>query len=200
MASSARYEDLHDDLELLKDKVKLRISQDITEGTLNGLLGEGDKIVSQMKREADMSPLHARNEMQTRWSLVNGEWASFRRTCRSSLNSKLTRPTVSPLSGNLIQGTSIMERTGQSIFRATQVAQESEHIGTEVISELGVQREALTRTRDRITDANQDLKRTSVLIRSINRRVLTNKCMLIVIIALELGILGGQLFLKFGKH
>lgn len=53
------------------------------------------------------------------------------------------------------------------------------------------------RTRDRLTDANEDLTRTNKILRSMNRRVLTNKCLLIVIIALELAILSGVVYVRF---
>ena len=48
-----------------------------------------------------------------------------------------------------------------------------------------------------MTDANEDLTRTSRIIRSMNRRVLTNKCLLVVIILLELGILFGVVYVRF---
>lgn len=66
-----------------------------------------------------------------------------------------------------------------------------------MVNELGVQREALVRTRERLTDTNQDLKKTSVVLRSMNRRVLTNKCLLVVIIVIELAILCGICYYRF---
>lgn len=81
-----------------------------------------------------------------------------------------------------------------------QVAQESEQIGTEVVNELGVQREALVRTRERLTDTNQDLKKTHSMLKSMNRRVLTNKCLLIVIIVLELVIILSIAWWRWFRH
>lgn len=167
------------------------------EGTLNALNSEGDGIVLLMKKEAELAPAAARNEMQSRWALVNGEWASFKRDCKMNPGSLSDTDRPTPLQANLIRGTAIMERTSQSVFRATQVAQESEQIGTEVVNELGVQREALVRTRERITDTNQDLNKANKIIRSMNRRVLTNKCLLIVIILMEVAILIAVVYWKF---
>lgn len=100
------------------------------EGTINGLLSEGDNIVQLMRKEVDIAPLKVRGEMHARWSSVNGEWASFKRTWKSSALG-YGDPSTS-LSPNLVRGTAILERTGASIIRATQVAQESEAIGAEV--------------------------------------------------------------------
>ena len=55
----------------------------------------------------------------------------------------------------------------------------------------------MTRTRDRLTDANEDLTRTNKILRSMNRRVLTNKCLLIIVILLESLILAGVVYVRF---
>ena len=174
-------------------------------GTLNNLLSEGEELLRAMQQEVRMAPPGVRPEMDSRLGAQRREWNNFERSSRSQLlmtssPSGPSRPgTSARLEDNLAQGTAILEKTSQSIMRATQVAQESEAIGSEVVSELGVQRENLVRTRDRITDANQDLKKSHVVIRSINRRLLTNKFLLIVIIIMELAILLALVYLKFIK-
>lgn len=50
----------------------------------------------------------------------------------------------------LIQGTESLNNASQSIARSQRIAIESEHIGTDIIEELGQQREQLDRTRDRV--------------------------------------------------
>jgi vesicle transport through interaction with t-SNAREs protein 1 len=84
-------------------------------------------------------------------------------------------------------------------MRAEMVARESESIGTEVINNLGEQRESLVRTRERLDGTNDDLKKTRVLLRSINRRLLTNKCLLIFIILLEITIILVIVYMRFIK-
>ncbi|KAH1000800.1 hypothetical protein HUJ04_013088 [Dendroctonus ponderosae] len=75
----------------------------------------------------------------------------------------------------VVEGTQALERTGDSLARSHQIAVETETIGTEVVSELGEQREALLRTRSRLEDANSQLDNAkSVLIKmaplaSVNR-------------------------------
>ena len=95
------------------------------------------------------------------------------------------------------QGTSILERTSQSLYRTTQVALESEEIGTGVVQELSQQREALIRTRDRLIDTDVELGRSRRILRSMSRVALTNKLVLIVIILIEICILAGLIYYKF---
>lgn len=101
----------------------------------------------------------------------------------------------------LAEGIETLERTGQALNRAEIVARETEEIGTAVTDELGGQREALLRTRSRLTDANQNLRKSHRIIRSINMTLMTNKCLLLVIILLEVGILSAIVFMRFiRKH
>jgi vesicle transport through interaction with t-SNAREs protein 1 len=95
------------------------------------------------------------------------------------------------------QGTAILERTSQSLYRTTQVALESEDIGTGVIQELSQQREVLIRTRDRLSDTDAELGRSRRILKSMSRVAMTNKLVLIVIILLEMCILSGLIYYKF---
>lgn len=95
------------------------------------------------------------------------------------------------------QGTAVLERTSASIARSTAIAIESEQVGTEVLGELGTQRETLTRTRDRLMETDAEVSRSRRIIRSMSRNVLYNKILLIIIIVLELAILGALIYYKF---
>ncbi|XP_046437908.1 vesicle transport through interaction with t-SNAREs homolog 1B-like [Daphnia pulex] len=95
------------------------------------------------------------------------------------------------------QGTAVLERTSQSLYRTTQVALESEEIGTGVIQELSQQREVLVRTRDRLTETDAELGRSRRILKSMSRVAMTNKLVLIVIILLEICILTGLVYYKF---
>ncbi|XP_045112334.1 vesicle transport through interaction with t-SNAREs homolog 1B-like isoform X2 [Portunus trituberculatus] len=59
------------------------------------------------------------------------------------------------------QGTAVLERTSASIARSTAIAVETEQVGTEVLGELGTQRDTLTRTRDRLIDTEGELTRSA---------------------------------------
>lgn len=160
--------------------------------TLNKLLSEGDLIINMMKKEVDTAPFMARNDMLSRWQLVFRDWNSFKQSIKQSTVSIGMSNTDQVLN----RGISILERTGDSLARAESVARESEQIGTAVITELGEQRESLVRTRDRLDGTNEELKRASRILRSINRRVLTNKCLLIFIIIFEIAILLGVVYYR----
>lgn len=99
----------------------------------------------------------------------------------------------------VLEGTQTLERTASSIARSHQIAIETENIGTEVISELGEQREALLRTRERLNDANTQLDSAKSLIRKMGQNLVFNKIILILIILLEIVILGVVIYLRFVK-
>lgn len=164
--------------------------------TLNKLCSEGDGILQMMKREVDSTPALVRSEMMDNWSEVTEQWKTFKSNVKS--NGPIAWNEFSP-NETLVRGIGILERTNQSVLRAEMVSRESEAIGQEVIGELGEQRESLVRTRDRLDGTNHDLKRTRVILRSINRRLLTNKCMLIFIIILEIFILLIVVYFRFIK-
>ena len=97
----------------------------------------------------------------------------------------------------VLEGTQVLERTGESIARSHQIAIETENIGNEVISELGSQRETLLRTRDRLDDANTHLDTVKTVLRKMGRNVIYTKLILIAIIVLEVLILASISYLRF---
>lgn len=99
----------------------------------------------------------------------------------------------------VLDGRAVLERTGESLARSTQVAVETENIGTEVISELNDQRETLLRAKNRLTNTDEHLDRTRSILRKMKYNVLYNKLILIVIIILEVAILGTVSYIKFIK-
>lgn len=171
---------------------------------LDRLVTEGDTILRLMQMEVKKVALSDRPELQRSWEQQNRDWQNIKRTLLQATSSSSSAQglegslTASNSSvGKLKQGRKILEDTNQSVYRATVIAQENEAIGVEVMGELAVQRDALVRTRDRLQDADQDLTRTHKVLRSMNRRVLTNKCLLIVIILMELGILLLVVYMRF---
>ncbi|KAF2881178.1 hypothetical protein ILUMI_25003 [Ignelater luminosus] len=98
-----------------------------------------------------------------------------------------------------LEGRAVLERTGESIARSNQIAIETETVGTEVLSELGDQRETLLRAKNRLTNADEQLDNSKNILRQMGRNVLYNKLILILIIVLEIAILGTVSYLKFFK-
>lgn len=99
----------------------------------------------------------------------------------------------------VFEGRQILERTSASLARSNQVAIETENIGTEVINELGEQRETLLRSKRRLDNANENLSKSRAIVNAMKRNVLYNKLTLILIIVSEIVILGGLLFIKLKK-
>ncbi|CAH2013351.1 unnamed protein product [Acanthoscelides obtectus] len=99
----------------------------------------------------------------------------------------------------MLEGTRVLERTGESIARSEQIAVETETIGNEVISELGQQRESLLRTRGRLENANTQLDYTKSVLKKMGRNVIYNKLILILIIVIEVLILISLSYLKIFK-
>lgn len=99
----------------------------------------------------------------------------------------------------LLDGRRALERTSESLARSERTALETEAIGVEVVSNLGIQRELLLRTRNRLEDIDQDLSRAQSILNTMTRRVFTNKLLLVLIIICESGILASLVYLKFVK-
>ena len=131
----------------------------------------------------------------------------------------------------VLTGASVLERTGDSLVRAQQVsttrvgsvcsyyascfaplrkcafsslhqvAVETEAVGHEIIGDLGAQRETLERTRTRLVETDVELGRSRKILRKMYLNVFSNKIVLILIILIEVCILGGLLYWKYGtKH
>uniref|UniRef100_A0A673C505 Vesicle transport through interaction with t-SNAREs 1B n=1 Tax=Sphaeramia orbicularis TaxID=375764 RepID=A0A673C505_9TELE len=83
------------------------------------------------------------------------------------------------------------------IERSQRIAAETENIGTDIIEELGEQREQLDRARNRLVNTGENLSRSRKILRAMSRRIVTNKLLLGVIILMELAILGAVVYLKF---
>jgi vesicle transport through interaction with t-SNAREs protein 1 len=99
----------------------------------------------------------------------------------------------------VLEGRAALERTAESLARSQHTAVETERVGEEVVSELSAQRETLLRSRQRLADTDEELSRTSVLLRKMKLHVFTNKIILIIIILLEVGILAAVCYIRFFK-
>jgi vesicle transport through interaction with t-SNAREs protein 1 len=111
--------------------------------------------------------------------------------------SLLSRRTAPDPRRTVLEGRNILERTGDSISRSHAVAIETEQIGTEVVGELGTQRETLLRTKGRLVDTDVEISRSRKILRSMYLNMIYNKLILIGIIVIEVCILGITIYLKF---
>uniref|UniRef100_A0A8C7EY45 t-SNARE coiled-coil homology domain-containing protein n=1 Tax=Neovison vison TaxID=452646 RepID=A0A8C7EY45_NEOVI len=97
----------------------------------------------------------------------------------------------------LLQGTDSLNWATQSIERSHQIATETDQIGSEIIEELGEQCEQLERMKNRLVNTSKNLSKSRKILRSMSRKVTTNKLLLSIVIILELAILGGLVYYKF---
>ncbi|ELK33183.1 Vesicle transport through interaction with t-SNAREs like protein 1B [Myotis davidii] len=101
----------------------------------------------------------------------------------------------------LLQGTDSLNRAAQRIERSHRIATETDQIGSEIVQELGQQRDQLERTKNRLVNTNENLSKSRKILRSMSRKVTTSKLLLCVVIFLEIAILGGLVYYKFiHKH
>jgi vesicle transport through interaction with t-SNAREs protein 1 len=83
------------------------------------------------------------------------------------------------------------------LWRSQQVAFESEEVGGEIVSDLGVQRETIERTRTRLQETNAEISRSRKVVRRIYFGIIQNKIVLVVIIVIELAIVAAMIYWKF---
>lgn len=224
--SSEKFETLDEDvevlLEILQKKADKRLEHCFGEEKKQLLseiergIDEVRQSIFEMEVEARAAPLSFRMDMVARVRAHQDKASKLASLMKSSKSAELSaastreiffgnQPQVSyqnqdvdnALRSTVRQGTEILERTSQSLYRTTQVALESEEIGTGVVQELSSQREVLVRTRDRLTDTDAELGRSRRILKSMSRVALTNKLVLIVIIVLEMFILAGLVYYKF---
>lgn len=224
--SSERFETLEEDLEaffqVLQKKLDSRLERCQGEekrqilSELERDLDEAKQTIFDLEAEARSAPAPFRNDMMKRVRTHRETLIQYSMMTKSAKQAEVSmaatrsalfdnRSIVYPqnrgvddaIQRTVQQGTQILERTSQSIYRSTQVALETEEIGTGVIRELGEQREALIRTRDRLADTDIGLGRSRRILNSMYRAAITNKLVLIVIIILEIVILIGLIYYKF---
>ena len=89
-----------------------------------------------------------------------------------------------------------MERSGQTLNRTQHLAYETEQIGIDTTAELGVQREQLERTRERLHETNAELSISRRIIQRLRCGVMQSRLLLIGIIIVEVLILVAVIVLK----
>lgn len=178
--------------------------------------GEAQEVLQGMEQELLSAPASFRNGMSSKVRLYHRDLGKLQRQMRSSDTSAFTsRPDgghgiyaaeneqSSQLQAQralLLQESESLNSATQSIERSKRIAAETEKIGTDIIDELGEQREQLDRTRGRLVNTGENLSRSRKILRAMSRRLMTNKMLLAVIIIMEVVILGAVVYLKFFRH
>ncbi|XP_003976267.1 vesicle transport through interaction with t-SNAREs homolog 1B [Takifugu rubripes] len=176
--------------------------------------GEAEEVLQAMEEELRAAPPSYRNTMSTKLRVYRRDLAKLQRDMKSSASGFSHFPSEGSRHGIyssqnqhstyqqsqralLLQGSESLNTASQSIERSQRIATETEQIGNDIIEELGGQREQLDRTRDRLVNTGENLSRSRKILRSMSRRLVTNKLLLAVIIVMELAILGAVVYLKF---
>lgn len=210
------YKSLYDEVRLMPERVqrsqgeeRKRIVRDFDER-----VSEAEEVLQGMDQELFGAPSSFRTPMSTKVRLYRRDLAKLQRDIRLSATPGLSgqlgdsRPSVYASQNDqsthlqsqralLIQGTESLNNASKSIERSQRIAAETDQIGTDIIEELGEQREQLDRTRDRLVNTGENLSRSRKILRAMSRRIVTNKLLLSIIIIMELAILGGVVYLKF---
>uniref|UniRef100_H9G435 t-SNARE coiled-coil homology domain-containing protein n=1 Tax=Anolis carolinensis TaxID=28377 RepID=H9G435_ANOCA len=174
---------------------------------------EAHETLREMEDELKYAPVSFNNQMMAKIRIYKRDLATFQRKMKSidlgvtpgvrrdpkfgifsTENEQSTQ--VQSQRVLLLQGTDSLNRASQNIERSHQIAAETDQIGSEIIEELGEQREQLERTKGRLVNTSENLSKSRKILRSMSRRLMTNKLLLSVII-LELAILGGVVYYKF---
>lgn len=225
--SSEEFEKLHEIYRSLYDELKLMPERALTchgeerkrlVRTFDERQGEAEEVLQGMEEELRAAPPSHRNAMNIKLRMYHRDLGKLQRDMKisapgsgssvpvggshqgiySSQNQQSTH--LQSQRALLLQGTEALNNASQSIERSQRIANETEQIGTDIIEELGEQREQLDRTRNRLVNTGENLGRSRKILRSMARRLVTNKLLLAVIILMELAILGAVIYLKFFKR
>ncbi|XP_039096627.1 vesicle transport through interaction with t-SNAREs homolog 1B [Hyaena hyaena] len=179
---------------------------------------EANETLAEMEEELRYAPLSFRNPMMSKLRTYRKDLAKLHREVRSTPltatpgsrgdmkygtyaieNEHMNR--LQSQRALLLQGTDSLNRATQSIERSHRIATETDQIGSEIIEELGEQRDQLERTKSRLVNTSENLSKSRKILRSMSRKVTTNKLLLSIVILLELAVLGGLVYYKFfHKH
>ncbi|TNN64152.1 Vesicle transport through interaction with t-SNAREs 1B [Liparis tanakae] len=226
--SSEEFEKLHEIYKSLYEEIKLMPERALTchgeerkrmVRTFDERHGETDEVLQGMEEELRGAPSSYRNAMSTKLRMYRRDLGKLQRDMKnsapgfnpssqtsegsrrgiySSENQQSTH--VQSQRALLLHGTDALNNASQSIERSQRIAVETDQIGTDIIEELGGQREQLDRTRNRLADTGENLSRSRKILRAMSRRLVTNKLLLGVIILMELAILGAVVYLKFFRR
>lgn len=166
---------------------------------------EAALLVQEMEQESKAAPPNYRMQMMNRLRNYRKEIDSLTRTLKRNAADtdysahafdKEFRIEASNRQ-KLMSGMQSLTRTSESIARSQQVASETDAIGTDIIEDLSRQRDVLDRTKGRLIDTDANLSKSRRIMRTMARRVMTDKMILIVIILVEVGALVGVVYWKF---
>lgn len=177
-------------------------------------LDQANDVLQELEQEAKAAPNPYRVHMNSKTRRYRAELDVVNRALTSlsggvNMNVALARQDLlspstvigdfgsDPQRNRLLQMNETLGRTTDSLARTFQVAAETDQVGSAVAEELRTQRESLVRTKERLEETDQNLTTSRKIMRTMYRRVITNKLILVMIIIMEMLILGGLIYWKF---
>jgi len=225
--SSERYELAQDELEALLERVESTIELITDEkkkvnseehrywiSRSRSELNDARGYIQEMEHEARAAPALYRNEMLTKVRQYREQMAKLQTQLKKIADivppGKSIGKNDAPdgeyhigmsaedkMRQQVMLGTESLERTSQSIARSTQVAAENDEIGDAIVSDLGLQRESLERSRARLHETNAELSRGRRILVRLKVSTIYNKIVLIFIIIIELCIIAALVYWKW---
>ena len=192
-------EDQFDQLEIVLDGMRRKKRRNDLSGNAEDVAGfrrdllELKRSIDSMEREAKNAPHKFRGQMLEKVRAFREKSAKLQ--SRLKLEHQHEQQSISLMTSE----DEILQSTSQSLARSQQVALESEDVGNEILTDLGVQREALERTRVRLQETDAELSRSKRILRKMYFGVIQNKALLIVVIVVEVCILLALIYSKYIK-
>ncbi|XP_072221610.1 vesicle transport through interaction with t-SNAREs homolog 1B isoform X2 [Leuresthes tenuis] len=167
------YKSLYDELKLMPEKAPKCHGEERKRlvRTFDEKNGEAEEVLQGMEEELRVAPASYRNAMSTNLRLYHRDLGKLQRDMKSfasgfgssshtvqgshhGIYSTQNQESTHLQSQRtlLLQGTDSLNNASQSIERSHRIAAETEHIGSDIIEELGEQREQLDRTKNRVGD------------------------------------------------
>ncbi|KAF3845318.1 hypothetical protein F7725_008481 [Dissostichus mawsoni] len=150
--SSEEFEKLHEIYKSLFEELKLLPEK--------ALRSQG---VTGMDEELRSAPSAFRNMMSTKLRMYSRDLGKLQRDMKTSDSGSSSQAGVGnpgPVAESvLLQGTDSLTNASQSIERTLRIAAETDQVGTDIIEELGGQREQLDRARNKADDQQAAVRR-----------------------------------------
>ena len=119
--------------------------------------------------------------------------AALQRQSMSSYSSAQTEERQGPLRGN-----EIVDSTQSALDRSKQILAETQDIATDTADKVNQQGLQLESVLDNVNEINETSDRARRIAMGMARRMMTDRIIQTVIVVVELGVVGGLLYWKFG--
>ncbi|CAF9908401.1 MAG: hypothetical protein GOMPHAMPRED_006153 [Gomphillus americanus] len=171
-------------------------------------LEEANELLDQMRIEKQNIPSSARSKINQRFRNFESDLDAAKRKLKDLSSDKKAlfgnRYTDEPVGDEqleqrqqLLSGTDRLERSSQRLRDSQRVANETEEIGRNTLADLNMQREVIMNTRGRILESEGYVDRSVKTLRTMSRRMATNRIITVAIITVLVLLILGVIYSKF---